>query len=450
MPATKDTGTVRLDEYVLEVDSIEDSFDVAIARHEFPYRDGALLENMGQRARRVRFRAFFLNEYYPLHIGFLNHLEKRELFDLHHPKYGPLKGMIETVSVRHDERERTAEVDISFVENLRGQSEFFVQPEIRPSLVARSEALASRTFTLAVERYALAIRFDFGSLGLPAAEAAALAEAPILPDQTILSQLPALSPLGLVYVAGIDGAVRKLEAAMADVTTPANSLIATTAFANSLPGRVIGSCARAVERYARALDKIRTTPAYFLDSLRRELDGLADGLLSIPAAVGIGGTKGASSVRSHLRVVAASVLSLEAAYAYEEDEGNRDAARQAERTSRFDARGRFSPAPAADPIMTLPEIERSLSTVRAALQASIDTDRDVTPLKEQAAVLLEHVNRIKLDRENIVTLAVSNATPLHLLCLRQGLPYAAADRVLSINRTSAPNFSKGALNVYAG
>jgi hypothetical protein len=39
--------------------------------------------------------------------------------------------------------------------------------------------------------------------------------------------------------------------------------------------------------------------------------------------------------------------------------------------------------------------------------------------------------------------------PLHLVCLRYGLPYTAAERLLTINSIVNPNRVAGEVNVYA-
>jgi len=65
-----------------------------------------------------------------------------------------------------------------------------------------------------------------------------------------------------------------------------------------------------------------------------------------------------------------------------------------------------------------------------------------------ALQLQEHVGTIKLERDRIVSISLDNALPLHLVCLRQGLPYAYAERLLSINELPHPSFAQGEVSVY--
>ena len=42
-----------------------------------------------------------------------------------------------------------------------------------------------------------------------------------------------------------------------------------------------------------------------------------------------------------------------------------------------------------------------------------------------------HVAAIKADRDRMLTVTLDNPTPLHLVCVMQGLPYRDADRLLA-------------------
>lgn len=442
------SGVLTIDGLVVDVESIKDGFSKAIVKHEIPYRDGALLEDLGQKARTAKFKAIFNGEAYTRHVEFLNRLGKRGLVELQHPVYGMLQGCIESAAVHHDDQVRYAEIDIDFVEQFRAASALNLQPPPPADVRDLVESQTETTLRLAIDSYRLGLRADFGALGISAPEGAALAETPILPDQTVLSQLPNLSSKALGYAAAVDAAVRSLEGTLSAVSQPANSLIGTIAWAEDLPGRVVGTCARVVERYARSVDSLRAFPARFLDRLGRELSGLSGKIESLPEAAGVGGASGIATVARHLALVSASVLALEAAGVYAEDESRRAESKQAEEADTFDMLGYFRGGGASDPVMTLPELEESLALVRTSLSSAINRNRDIGSLKQTAAALLDHVNRVKLERERIAEVTVDNRTPVHLLCLRNSLPRNAADRILSINRIPAPNFAAGPVNVY--
>ena len=76
----------KLDDFVLEMENIEDSIEKAIAKYEFPFRDGALLEDMGQKARVIKLRCYWYEETYEVHKDFIKHLDKTKVFELLHPQ----------------------------------------------------------------------------------------------------------------------------------------------------------------------------------------------------------------------------------------------------------------------------------------------------------------------------------------------------------------------------
>ena len=44
---------------------------------------------------------------------------------------------------------------------------------------------------------------------------------------------------------------------------------------------------------------------------------------------------------------------------------------------------------------------------------------------------------------------VANVIPLHLICLKYGLPYSAAEQFLGMNAIRNPSFVSGLVNLYA-
>jgi hypothetical protein len=99
-------------------------------------------------------------------------------------------------------------------------------------------------------------------------------------------------------------------------------------------------------------------------------------------------------------------------------------------------------------VLNVQQLERSLAEVRAEIQAAVELARGQESLKTAALALLEHVSQVKLERDRILMLTLENPLPLHLVCLRQGLPYRYAERILSINRIAHPSFTQGEVAVY--
>lgn len=418
-----DRFAAKIDSFDLEIETLNDTFGKAVATYEFPYRDGAATEDLGATARTLRLRCYWWEESYADHFGFLDHLKQRELFELTHPKYGVLQGRIRQVSVRHDDRQQLAEVDITFVQDLSSQegSTYYndVQAAGEESFMAGQKELQDEVVADAVQL-----------LGPVARD---LAAKELDPDLGVVEQFPGVSLASRNWLRGVETAISSWDQAASETSNPANTLLSATSFGSNLPGRIVGSVARAAERYSLAIASQRSAPARFIASLRSSMETLA--------ALDPTHSKTAS-------IAGAQRLGLETAAIYAEDEASRSRLRQAEQARTFDLLGRNQAQVAVGSVMTARDLETSLSVVRTVLQLAVDESRGMVSLKDVGRQLLEHVVQVKLERDRIVTILLDNQLPLHLVCLLQGLPYAYADRLLAINEIPRPNFVSGEVSVY--
>lgn len=425
-----DLYAAQLDGFALEIETTDDALEKAIVRHEYPFKDGAFLEDMGQKARVVRFRCYFWDDgadraTYDTHHKLLKHLQSQETSELVHPKYGPLRGCVESMSVRHDDRERTAEIDIVFVQGLLDEDDDTGHEDVA---AGSEEAFDS---SIVEQKHAFTDEVT-AALG---AEAPAILAKTLDPDRSIVEQFPEVSIKARAYLKGVESYVSTLETTLNIITNPASSLISTINYGATLAGRVIGSLSRTVERYALLYSSLQTAPARFMDGLLFALEGLA---------------ASSGKFSRTTKIAGASHAALQAAYLYRADEAVRSAQKKNEGLRPFDALGNYAPPESAPgQTMTVHELEGSLAAVRGSLQEAIDLSRQNTSLKQQALRLQTHVNSIKLEREKITRVRLDNPMPLHLLCLRHGLPYNAADRLLSINAIKNPNCVSGEVNIYA-
>ncbi len=415
----------EIDGFPIDYETIEDSFEKAIAKYEYPYRDGADLEDMGQKAHVIKIRCYFFNETYLDHIELINLLEENKPAELIHPKYGLIKGSIESMIVRHDERELTAEVDITFVENLRG----YTEPEAYYDVQEATEEAYQQGQDELMDEYANDV---IDALGI---EAYDILGKELDSTKGVLEQFNNISLKARDYIKQVDTYVRTLEGTLTEIANPANSLIATINYGVNLPGRVIGAIARTIERYAILYDSLRTAPTRFLSSLKT-------GLLVLEHST--------DKFSKHTKIASAQRHALETAYFYKSDEAIRVKVKRAGLQRSFDVLGAYIKPGNPGQVMTINELELTLGDVRTSLQESIDVSRQMESLKTMALTLLTTVNTIKLEREKIITVSVDNELPLHILCLQYGLPYNDAERIMSINNIKNPNFTRGEINIYAG
>lgn len=437
------TETGYIGGILLQMETVEDEFGKAIARYEYPYADGADLEDMGQKPHVIRMRCYFWdgggNTTYDDHIALIRMLETEGLLDLIHPKYGLLQGAVEAVHVRHDDTRRTAEVDITFIEQMRG----VISPDEAGDVEADAEAA-----------YLDGQQAQQDSLAAEAAEA--LREEKGFIDQVldagqgIYEQFTGAAGAARRFVRKIDAYVGMFQAVVTEIVNPINSLQASVNYAVTLPGRVIGPIAQAVERTARLYDSLRDSPARFLSSLKFGLLKLEVAADQFSADNTPAGAAARSIILRQLRIASAQRMALEAAYLFAEDETRRSRLRRLEQTRTFDRLGRYVASTQPAPVMTVEEIERSLADVREMIQTAVDEARGLRPLQEMARALLEHVNTIKLEREKIVTVTIDSPLPLHLVCLKYGLDYHYAERILSINPgLRNPSAVSGEVRIYA-
>lgn len=429
--AVNDKYSAKLDQFALDIETIEDSFEKSIAKYEFPYRDGALLEDMGLKARSVKIRCYFYEETYETHKDFLSHLKKKELFELLHPKYGLLKGSAESVSVRHDDRKRTAEIDITFTENLITAAE----PQRHVNVELSTEESFQRGQYELIEEFELDVK-DY--LGIEAANILDLGldiEIDLSILEQVSAQIPDISMKARGYLKEIDSLVSGLTGMLPYIPNPTNSLLAMISYPNTLAGITIGTIARTMERYVLLFDSLRTSPTRFLSSLKSSFNSIAS---LYP------------KFAKHARIASAQRRALETAYIYKEDETRRQKVRKLEKVKSFDTLGSYIKPEPVEPIMTINEIESTLADVRTDIQTSVDESRQMQSLKDMAVSLLEHVNNIKLEREKIVSVEIDSEMPLHLVCLSNGLSYSYAERIYSINSIKNPNFTpSGEVRIYA-
>ena len=246
-----DTYQPSLFGFPLEIEIIDDGFEKSIAQYEFPYRDGALLEDMGQKARTVKFRCFFYNETYADHLNFLDALSVQDLTEFTHPKYGIIEGCVKTVAVHADERQQTAQIDVTFVENLGG----YVSPQVYEDV----QASAEEDFIQGQSDMTDDVTNDMQTALGP--ESTYVAGVTLDPTQPLLSQFTGLSQKATAYVAQVQNSLNTLNGLQSQITNPVNSLVGTTSFDTNLPGLVVGTIAKAAERCAIAASYSSNLPS---------------------------------------------------------------------------------------------------------------------------------------------------------------------------------------------
>ncbi len=400
-----------------DAQDIGDTLSNAIVRHEFPDRDGALLENLGERARVVRIRAYFLNADYDRHEDLLNLMEVKDTYELVHPEYGVIVGYAEEVHVRHDDRDQCAEIDITFVEDLIGSTEETLVD------VPDVESATEQSFLSGVSSQLSSLSQDIAN------------------DMLSLKNSVDLRK----YTTQLNSCVSSVQGTLTSISNPADSILATVQFATDLPGTILGSLSSVIERYSVMFDNLKSAPTRFVSSFR---NGMAQLRASFGSSPNAAQQAAINTMVKHATIAGALRLGMDLAGCYKTDEQARQDQKRFENTKAFDAAGNYLSPEIPDQVMTINDIEQSLADCRTEIQSAVALARDIRDLQDMAAALLAHADKVKIEREKIITVTVQNTLPLHLICLQYGLSYEAAERVHAINRFADPNFVSGDIKIY--
>jgi len=413
-----------IDDLPLDLETVDDGLEKAIAQHDYPYVDGADTEDLGVKARTFRVKCWFLNERYFTHFAFLDHIKGRDLFEFVHPEIGPVNCRIKSVNVRRDDRIETAEIDLDLIEHGLAATTYTARPQpaaggqVAEAFVAAQPEIADSVNEVAAE-----------TLG----NDKAILEKTLNPLETIAEQAAGIKGMAREYLKSLDTLSDTLNNWTADIDNAASSVLATIDYPQTVAGRVTGALAKAMERSARARDYLLSAPARFMASLQTDLARIsyAAGQLFPGAAM---------AAASHR-------LSLEGAAILDADNQARAVAARVIGPA-FDNLGRLIGAESDEnPPMATGDFETCLAIAREAIQAAIDAGgRDMETLKVMAAALLAAGS--DPDRESPRTIEINGPLPLHLVCLMYGLPIARAEQLVAMNPSlEHPSFAMGEVKI---
>lgn len=422
----------QLDGFTLEIldTGTTDDFEKNLGVYERPFSTGAKLDPMGIKRRSTRYTCIFRNDNYDSHEFFVQHLLLDQLNTLIHPVYGPITGAVKAISVRNTSRKRYAEIDIEFIQSASDTESQSYTPDIK----YRVEQNLISTQQEQMDQFSETVHAALG----PSAQS--VLSPALTSDGKLLSQFTHLTFKAHQYISKVDAVVSVLNGSMATIENSAESIIAAVDYGTSLPGVVIGSIARCVERYAQAAVQVSQSPLSFVNNFRVSVAELIQSV---------------AVLKSEIKIAAVQLESLFVADLYNIDDENRVVLDRVENSTIWNRNGTMNGIGEIPKVLSINELESSLKMVREDIQSVIDTIRLesgsselIAALKEIAASLLYHIDTIKLQREKIISIDLDITMPVHALCVRYGLPYLAAERFMAINNFWNPSFCSGKVNVY--
>lgn len=389
---------------------------------------------MGEKAHIMKLRTYWIDDAerlgYEDHPLLISAFQDKSLIDFEHPTYGLMQVKIQALAIRRDDGERCAEIDVTLIEQMRVPLDIQLLPNIRSS--------AQEIFTAGQEQQKQKLAEDIKSK-LQAKDAGMLTK--IMEEgKTLLSQAQEYSDKARALAGSVDGYIATATGFVNQIDNPTNTLQFMLDYGLQLPGLVLGPIARSVGKLAQLYNSTRNFPTQFLDNFQSGLDDIQAAFHEFGEKENGGYAPSAESeaaaevMQTHLQIACAQAFALELAYIYDDD-----------------VRAASGDLELADvQVMNIRELEKSLAMAREMLDEAITNAREITALKDLSLSLLKHVNQIRLERERMITVQIDNPMPLHLVCLKYGLPYTDAERIHRVNKIRNPNFTSGEVLVYAG
>ena len=423
----------NLDGYELKILDITDTISGSVIRHEFLNYNGALLEDLGLKAREIRFKAFFfgsvpVTQYsaeYSNHVAFINKImDGTKVHTLTHPKYGRIKGLVESASMIHDDTQDYVAIDITFV-----------QHSVAGGTVPDKASLANMKQLQAAHVTAQLKKMN--------SQISALGHAGIVgkvldTSKSILANFQNVSNKTRNFVKSVDSFVGKLDSFLGDIEQPVKTINSAVNYVGDLPSTVIGKIQDCTDRVVGSFSNLSNLPVSLINNSIMSIRSLKDSITG----------ENADFFQEHIIAIGAGTITAESANILTDDEATAAQAKKAESERSFDINGKRVSAITVYSVMSSTEMELLVYTVGAMIQEAIDDNRDAQSLKSMYNALIGYMDDTKLSRMAMVNMQL-NSIPLHVLCVQLGLSYSAADRLLKINpQIKNPTFADGTTRVY--
>jgi prophage DNA circulation protein len=402
-----------------------DGFKKRLVKHDLPYKNGSLIEDLGLSSPTVTLTAVFMGENYPYLKDFLVAVAEPGRNDLVHPIMGTFYAFVESADVTHDDRVGYAEVRVTFV----------LQDKI-PTAFAPADSAEMKETAIAES----------------AAETVADAESALA------------SFMGGVKngMAQLNAVKAKAGALVNKATEPFKLLTSAISFATTLEGDILGIYAGGIESAAGTFQTAINAPAAFTRSLKNGMAAIeaalqkfrpppAPGQNSPPSTAVREGV--ARALEAAYKTVAASAIAKAAAVELSIDEA-------LENGVNLNLQSRGSTTSADRPrLMTIDEIDSVTADARGVIGEAIASAAAFGPqawpiiagLEKQARLLQESADAVRLRRERLVKYEAQNPTSIWLLSFRLYGSVDQVDRLPRINAIAEPNFIPAGreLNIYA-
>lgn len=409
-------------------------FKKKLVKHDIPYQDATMVEDLGLSSPSVTLTAVFMNEKYANLEAFLDALKESGAARLVHPLDGGFMAIPESVDVLRDDRAYYAEAQIVFI---------------------RAEGFQSSR----------ALSYDpagagFSGVSSPLATAAAK-EAGIgdAMAATLAATSTALGDKLAPFTTGVHNAMAQINAVKGaanglinQATAPFKLVTSAVTFATNLPGEVLGLFAGAIESVAGTYTAAVNAPAAFTRSLTNGMADIETALKGFrpppqPGEVAQASNANrdtvAAALKAGYKAVSASAVTKACA-----TELSIDDALEGGQNLNLTASGAATAA-ARTRLMTMGEIDAAVADARGEINEAIAAAEAafgpaawpiIAGLQTQALLLQESADAVRIRRERLVKHEAQSSTSIWLLAFNLYGDIAQVDRLLPLNNLPDPNF----------
>jgi prophage DNA circulation protein len=337
----------------------------------------------------------------------------------------------------------TYETRLPFLELLNsGKSLIFQHPsegivDVRVQSISENETSTINYMEISLELVKEVDEISSRDVKYPIEENASSFRASTAVGETKVSALrKAASVINSVQIEGrLNQYTDKLNSLFSDVDSLSNSIINTINYAEGTAGDLLLTLNNTVDRMIQAQKDVLGTPATFINNMITQTRALASNFLElgqIPTFEFIL-TLGMSTSR----------IAVEIAETYVNDDKNQEKVLKNVGVATYDNKGNYIGTPEVIDVMTINELESTVSSYRQLADDVIQLDRDNRDIQDEARVLQTFVDENKLGREQIITVSV-NAISIYALLNKFNLSYQEADRIFTLNpQIRNPNFMTG-------
>ncbi len=412
--------------------SANDSLTKSVAFFEYPDLDDPDVEDTGTGSE-FRLKIFFLGDRYADWQTFKAAFKAQGPGDLVHPWEGPMQAIGTVLSVVRDNRVDCAEADVTF-RRVRSVSVVVSSPTLKSK---NDELAASNQVAAQAENDLLAVSYTSVPATVPTSG---------LGTSGYMATVVGLSSAIRAKVAIVSNFVGQCLGYINRPIAAALMLVSDMSTFGALPGMILGSVAGSVNAVAGIYIGVINLPGMFAS-------GLQAGFVTMEASFGnFGGDAGLSAVyfsnKARAKCMAVAV-ELRADEAYENGD-----------TFTLKDYGLPDAEVTRGQAMTMDQIDAVVADARGAIDDAITAARSafgdsafglVQELKNQAAILQDMADEIRLQRPRIINYEVPSEMSVHLLCFYLYKDIRRAPEVLKLNSIKDPNFLKpgDVLRIYA-